>query len=304
MHSLRASIRLAAFAFILPLEVPVLAADSPFGAEPTARPAEWRITYQGRPLMVYSCAPEKYKPYVKELCTVNGDNILRDAPHDHLHHHALMYGIRVNGLNFWEEAPGSGVQKSVSMTKPEIRAGAGGQPEAVLRQTIHWVEPADAFLPDTPRVALLVEQRTLTLTVDEARQEVALQWTSAFEVGAKTNQVVLTGSTYHGLGIRFLQDLDPMAAHLNAGSKPDLGDSRQDVSAHRWGSVAFDKPGKPATLVVYGDPANARGQANYFSMRTPFAYLSATQGLDKEPLVYRSGERFQIQYLVLLSSKL
>ena len=37
---------------------------------------------------------------------VTGENLLRDAPHDHLHHHALMYGIRVNGVNFWEETPG------------------------------------------------------------------------------------------------------------------------------------------------------------------------------------------------------
>ena len=33
-------------------------------------------------------------------------------------------------------------------------------------------------------------------------------------------------------------------------------------------------------------------------MRTAFPYLSATQGLDKEPLVYKSGDKFQLNYLV------
>jgi hypothetical protein len=35
-------------------------------------------------------------------------------------------------------------------------------------------------------------------------------------------------------------------------------------------------------------------------MKSPFAYLSATQGLDKEPLVYRRGQTFELNYLVTL----
>ena len=37
-------------------------------------------------------------------------------------------------------------------------------------------------------------------------------------------------------------------------------------------------------------------------MRTPFAYLAATQALDKEPLVYQAGQTFELNYLVLLYS--
>ena len=35
-------------------------------------------------------------------------------------------------------------------------------------------------------------------------------------------------------------------------------------------------------------------------MKTPFAYLSACQGLDKEPLIYRRGQSFELNYLVTL----
>ena len=35
-------------------------------------------------------------------------------------------------------------------------------------------------------------------------------------------------------------------------------------------------------------------------MVSPFAYLSATQGLDREALVYHTAEKFQLRYLVLL----
>ncbi len=72
---------------------------------PISETSAWKIAYQGKPVLVYAFNPQKFKPYVKELRTIQGDNILRDAPFDHLHHHALMYAIRVNGINFWKKLP-------------------------------------------------------------------------------------------------------------------------------------------------------------------------------------------------------
>lgn len=272
--------------------------------ESSASATAWTVSYAGRPVMVYAFRPDTFKPYVQQLATVAGDNVLRDAPHDHLHHHALMYAISVNGLNFWEELSGSGVEKPVQTSPPELGQTADGRPQARLKQTLHWLAPQDAFLPNDPKHALLVEQRTLTLVVDPAGKEVALEWASEFTVGGRTNVVTLGGSSYFGLGMRFLEELDPLAAHLNAGGPPDLSNNRQDTTAHPWGAVAFNRPGRPATIVVHGDPANARGHSTYFTMRTPFAYLAATQALDKQPLVYRAGERFQLRYLITLTPQL
>ncbi|MBI5385216.1 MAG: PmoA family protein [Verrucomicrobia bacterium] len=257
--------------------------------------AEWPVTYQQQKLLVYALG--KFKPYVKELAPFKGRNIFRDAPFDHLHHHALMYAVKANGVNFWEEVAGCGFQKPIETSNWTEGKSANGQPQFTLKQRLHWLAPQDADLSDTTQVAILVERRTLTLTVNEAQQEVALHWKSEFEVGPKTNQVTLTGANYHGLGMRFLQPLDPFAKHLNSGGAPDLSGNKQDVSQHPWASVSF---GQSATLVLFGHPANARGDSWFFTMRTPFAYLSATQNLDKEPLVYRAGEKFQVNYLVTL----
>ena len=271
--------------------------------EQTQGPNSWKVSYAGKTVLVYAFDPHKFKPYVQELHTLQGENILRDAPHDHLHHHALMYGIKVNGVNFWEEISGSGVEKVIETDKPvilESEANDQELPRVRLSQVLHWVAPQDAFLPDNAPVALLIERRILTLAVNPKRQEVALEWRSQFTVGPKTNTVVLTGSNYHGLGMRFLQELDARAIHSLAGSRPDLANSRQDVSAAPWAAVSFDAPGHPATIAVAGHPSNARGDASFFSMLTPFAYLSAAQALDKEPLVYHAGDQFALSYLVLL----
>jgi len=261
---------------------------------------QWTISYEGKPILVYAFDPQKFKPYVQVLNTLAGYGVLRDSPEDHLHHHALMYGIKVNGINFWEETAGCGVQKVVETSPPEILKPSSGLPQARLVQVLHWLAPEDAFLPNAIAPALLIERRSLTLTLNPEKRETALEWHSEFKVGSKTNVVVLTGANYHGLGMRFLKPLDPLAVHLTPQGQPDLSGSKQIDTAYPWEAVAFDQPGKPATIALFGGPGNARGDAHFFAMKTPFAYLSATQGLDREPLVYRSGEPFQLNYLVVL----
>lgn len=265
--------------------------------ETLTRPTHYVFSYQGRPVMRYEFAPDKYKSYVQALHTIRGDNVLRDAPYDHLHHHALMYGITVNGINFWEEAAGSGVQKSIEISRPTATVNAG-RPETSFTQTLYWVPASDAFLPNTNARPLLIEQRTIQLVINPADSEVALYWTGRFRVGSRTNTVVLTGANYHGLGMRFVQELDPSAMHFHPGGKPDLSSNKQDASVHPWEAITFHHDGRPTTLALFGSPQNARGDAHFFSMKTPFAYLSATQGLDREPLVYKQGDEFELKYMV------
>jgi hypothetical protein len=271
----------------------VSSAQSPLRLDAGVATNAWIVSHQGQPLLRYVFNPRQAKPYVAEFSAPGGRNILRDAPFDHLHHHGLMYAIKVNGLNFWEEVSGNGVERVIETSATE----SGGT--ATLRQVIHWVAPQDAFLADTTPAALLIEHRTLVLTVDAATREAALVWKAEFEVGRKTNEVALTGATYHGLGMRFRQDLDKLADHSYAGRKPDLV-KRQEVSPAKWASVSFATPDQPATIALVPHPANTRGDGAFFSMITTFPYLSATQLLDKEPLVYHSGDKFTLCYLVLL----
>lgn len=283
---------------------PAAIAGQQFTVSALIQPTQWKVEYRGRPVLVYEFSPQNYKPYVKELFPLKGDNVLRDAPFDHLHHHALMYGIKVNGVNFWEETASSGVQKVVRTDQPDIGSSPDGLPQARLSQELFWLTPDAAFLPNTNAPTLLVEHRLITLTVNEATQEVALRWNSHFRVGNRTNTVVLTGFNYHGLGMRFRQQLDPIAVHFTDEGKPDLAENRQDVSAHPWEAVSFDLADPPVTLALLGHKSNSRGDSRFFSMRTPFAYLSATQGLDAEPLIYHAGQTFELNYLIVLYPEL
>lgn len=279
-------------------------AAEPLCSQPGSRTNQWTITHDNKPVMTYVFDPQKFKPYVQALNTLDGYGVLRDSPGDHLHHHALMYGITVNGINFWEETSGCGVQKVVETSAPELLTSTNGLPQARIVQKIFWLSPEEAFLPNSNAPALLIERRTLTLVLNKEKKETALHWKSEFEVGSKTNTVTLGGFNYHGLGMRFLKELDPLAVHFTPSGRLDLADNKQIVSAFPWEAVAFDLPGKPATIAVFGAPSNARGDSHYFSMKSPFAFLTATQGLDREPLVYRRGDHFELNYLIVLYPEL
>jgi len=74
--------------------------------------------------------------------------------------------------------------------------------------------------------------------LDEETLETALHWVAKFEVGAKTNQVTLTGANSFGLGVRFLKELDPLAQHMNSGNTPGRHAVRHECAAlpepSRW----------------------------------------------------------------------
>jgi hypothetical protein len=257
------------------------------------------IKYKGQPLLQYAYASNQFKPYVRELYTLKGDNVLLDAPADHLHHHGLMYAIRVNGVNFWEERDQPGYQRSVSLGKPVVNRSSSGLPQISFRHVIHWVPSQHAQAAQTKPVALLVENRTLTITIDEGAQEVALSWRSDFEVGEAASKVTLAGANYHGLGLRLPQPFNRDAQHQNSEGAPYPTSGKGDVLPARWSAVSHAMNGHEVTVALFGRQDPNRGLPLFFSMVEPFTYLSVTQGLDKEPLEYSAGEKFSLEYLLL-----
>lgn len=246
------------------------------------------IVYDGKTLLLYSFAASQFKPYVKEFRTLEGVNLLVDSPADHLHHHGLMYAIRVNGTNFWEEAPDAGRQEHLGMEGVQ----ASDSPErstARFVQRLNWTAKSKA-------PAVLTEERELVLTVEKASEEVALRWRSRFTVGSAP--VKLHGSGYNGLGLRLPRSWDKTAIHRNSEGLPYTKEQKWDVTPARWAAVSHQRGDERGTVLLFGSPRNA-GESRFFSMIDPFSYLSVTQNLDLKPLEYRPGEKFQLEYLVI-----
>jgi hypothetical protein len=258
---------------------------------------EIEIRLRKKPVLVYTFATNQFKPYVRELYTLSGENVLRDSPPDHLHHHGLMYAIRINGVNFWEERDAPGVEKPVKLLAHSVGRSPTGLPQAKFSHLIYWLASTNRNAANSEAAALLIEQRTLTVTVDEKADEVALQWDATFEVG-QPGKVTLHGTDYNGLGLRLPQSFDHVAVFQNSERSPYAGSKTRDNIPARWTSVTGKTAKGEITLALFGQPANRGGNTSFFTLLEPFAYLSATQALDKKPLEYAAGDKFRLSYLL------
>jgi hypothetical protein len=253
------------------------------------------IEFRGKPLMTYAFAGNQFKPYVRALWTLRGENVLRDAPADHLHHHGLMLALRVNGVNFWEERSPAGRQVPVGSPELTFGSGQGGRPEAAIRQIVEWRTPVDRG----PEQVLLRETREIRVSVNAGEEEVALEWRSGFETGVDEPRYVLHGPDYHGLGLRFPVEFDHAAVFANSAGLPYSEAQTFDVRPAAWTSSSGRMDGREVQVVLVADGANP-GRSSFFSMRNAFAYLASTPETSREPLEFRKGEKFAFRYLLLV----
>jgi hypothetical protein len=251
------------------------------------------VQAEDRILMRYRYGDVPFKPYVQQLFSPDGINILRDAPADHKHHHALMFAVAVDGVNFWEEQRNPGRQEHRAFTDATIDKH-GDIPWAGFTEQLAWLEPSGEKL-------LLNEHRTIRLCQPNDPKVTLLTWESRFEVPKGRESATLAGSHYFGLGMRFVTSMDVGGQFRNAGGKTgDIvrGDERL-VRADTCGYTASAN-GNPVTVEMFGHPDNLRHPTHWFFMTKPFAYLSATLNLHEEPLKIVSGKPLVLRYGVVL----
>ena len=252
-----------------------------------------------RPLLRYRYKNVPFKPYVQQLFSPGGVNVLRDAPADHLHHHALMFAVNVDGVNFWEETQAAGTQahQAFTDTRTDVKTEVENDERFEMRRAsftelIDWIKPGSQEL-------LLKELRTIEVRQGTDLGATVLTWQSKFEVPAGKKSATLTGSHYHGLGMRFVKLMDTGGRFTNADGKPGTvfrGDERLVRST--WCAYTADANGKPVTVAMFDHPDNPRHPATWFTMTRSFAYLSATLKLHKEPLKVASGKPLVLRYAV------
>jgi hypothetical protein len=242
-----------------------------------------------RNLLCYRYEDVPFKPYVQQLYSPSGINVLRDAPHDHLHHHALMYAVAVDGVNFWEEQTEPGRQLHKSFEDVRIDKD-GNTPIAGFTEQIDWINPRS-------QVLLLKEHRTIKVKSIEDVKITLLSWQSSLAVPPGKKSMTLSGSHYFGLGMRFLESMDTGGEFLNsAGQSGDIVRGTERISRADWCACTAEADGKPVTIAMFGHPENLRHPTHWFTMTAPFAYLAATLNLYKEPLEINSDKPLVLRY--------
>jgi hypothetical protein len=229
------------------------------------------------------------KPYLAEMTSPGGVNILRDAPADHLHHPGLMFAWSVNGVDFWAETDDSGLQVHQAWKDLQIDSD-GGADRAVLREQLRWQTPSGEVL--------LKEDRTLTIRAAAKGQPQMLTWQATFTPGKDvTGPLVIAGAKYHGLGMRFVKPMDSGGLHFNAAGGVKVAGTNGKKA--RWSAyTAQASPGKKVTVAMFDAPSNPRHPCEWFTMgeKDQFAYLSGTLGVGTEPLKLAPGKTMSIRF--------
>jgi hypothetical protein len=234
-----------------------------------------------------------FKPCVQELFSPDGINILRDSPADHKHHHALMFAVSADGVNFWEEQKEPGHQIHKAFT--EVRVNYHNEtPCGGFTEQIGWVDPKTTQL-------MLDESRTIEACQLSDLRTTILYWESNFSVPSGKDSVTLAGSHYFGLGMRFVESMDVAGQFRNAeGEMGEIVRGDERLVRAKWCAFTAVAGGKLVTVAMFGHPDNVRDPTQWFTMTKPFAYLSATLNLHREPLTIASDEPLRLRYAVAL----
>jgi hypothetical protein len=249
------------------------------------------------PYCAYRFHQVPFKPYLETLHTPRGVNILRDAPQDHLHHHALMFALGADGVDFWAEhpdrQPGRQVDRGLETT---VRTLPQGRSAAVLLQRLDWLEGDSAQQP------LLRETRTIQAYAGPELNASLLGWQTELAPAVGKESVVLNGSHYFGLGMRFVTEMDRNGQFTFATGKPgEVIRGEERVTHTKWVAYHSDAgDGQLVTVALFDHPRNPRHPAAMFTMSKPFAYMSATLELFRQPLTLTAARPLVVRYGVAL----
>lgn len=226
------------------------------------------------------------KPYIAQLFAPGEKPIplIDDSPPDHFHHHGLMFAIGVDGTDFWSE---KGVNNAGREDVAESDATPNGDG---FTQRLKWLA--------TDGTKLLDETRRVRVRANGKGAEAVnwLDWESVLTPAAGRDAVRLTGSHYFGLGMRFLPAWSNKGQFVFAnttGQTVVRGDER--LTPGPWAAVRCEIDGRPVTVLMIEHPDNSRA-TKWFTMGTPFCYLSAALGLETTPAQLKAGERWTLRY--------
>ena len=272
----------------------VMASDKDTTSDVVVNDEMVTISSGKRPLAEYRYQGVPFKPYVAKLYTPNGVQILRDSPHDHKHHHALMFALSVDGVDFWSERPRCGSQKSQAI-KELHNTHKGVQLQTGFVDKLVWTEPKKGKV-------LLNEQRSIDVELlEKPRPVTLLTWESQLSVPQGMDSVKLGGEHYFGLGMRFVESMDKGGRFFNSEKAPgQVVRGTERLTAARWCAYEAKVDDKPVTVVLFDFPANPRHPNKMFSMTRPFSYLSATLNLWKEPMTLKDAKPLSLCYGVVV----
>jgi len=242
------------------------------------------ISIDGKPILEYCQRCNPNKVYVSKIYSPSGLQILLDSPHDHVHHHGLMYAIDSGEHVWWKDGEKNGKQKPAAKTETEKRKDA-----VIIRQPINWNSSGGK--------TVLQESRTIIAHIEEDIPATLLTWKMRLSTAGSNPVTLDTKKHYAGLGIRFVRKMDKIGSFIFPdGSNSTAVRGTEKVTPDKWCAYVTSVDNKPVTVAMFSAPSNVRHPTYWFTMTEPFAYISATLNLYRKPYTLKSSSPLDLTY--------
>lgn len=250
----------------------------------------------GNILWQFHCTKEEGKPYFHPLCTGDGTVLTALRPGDHPWHRGVWWSWKlIDGLNYWEEDPKTGVSQGVSeLVRVKLQPDKDYSARVELEMSYHP--------PGKP--AVLTEKRAIRVGAPAKDGGYAIDWTSTFTAGkveVKLDRTPIPGQEggaghggYAGLSAR----MSPETRHWTfVNSDGDTGQDKIHGHEARWVDFSGTNPaGAAGGLAFFDHPSNLR-YPNCWYANQGMPYFSPAV-LFKEPYVLPAGKSLSLRYRI------
>jgi hypothetical protein len=258
-----------------------------------------RLRADGSVAWRFQYSPEQTHAYFHPLAPAGHDSLTVDEPGDHVHHHGLWFSWKyINGVNFWEHAPGSDRPAGRTVwTPPKIDLRDDGS--ARFEMVLSYRMPGDA--------EVLTERRVIEVSVESEDVGVAIDWSGRFQ--AVADEVVLDRTPpldepggvawggYAGLSLRMVQLNNRSAMTLEG----EVEFNAQDRYRGRSGAFAYNGglAGEPVGVAILTDPSSLNSPSPWYGIRSGVMTFFTPAVLCYGPHAMAGGEHFDLRYRII-----
>jgi hypothetical protein len=243
---------------------------------------------------------DESKPSFHPVALPDGPVLTWYRPPDHRWHRGLWFSWKyINGLNYWEEDPRTGVsQGRTEWTEPRIESA--GDFSARLSMDLSYRPP------DGPPV--LTERRTVRISPPDADGAYHLDWDMTFQAGAvdalldrtplpdEPNGQVFGG--YAGLSVRFVRELD----QRQAVTTEEVAQFRQARFRGKAPAVDYSGviDGRPVGIAIVDHPANLNAPSPWYVINDTVMHYFSPAVICYAPYTLPAGQSFRLRYRVIV----
>jgi hypothetical protein len=243
----------------------------------------WQLNYK----------KQEGKPYFHPLCLIDGTELTRFRPADHLWHRALWFSWKhINGINYWDPEYPDGQTEIIN-----VKTEPAGDYSARIEMTLAY-HPAN-------KPAVLTEKRILVVNTPDKNGCYYIDWLSIFTAGQ--NDVLLDRTPipgeenakpwggYAGLSVRMAEN----TKHWRFLSSEGILEPEALGNKARWVDFSGEtSQGKFAGITIFDHPDNLRHPSAWW-LSASMPYFNPAL-LFHKPYALPAKKSLELRYRILV----